>query len=77
MQAKKDQVKKDVRKPTMIRVSDAEKRYARALSARNGCRHEGGDVAHGVKVALRRTAAAEGIPADVLGPIYVYTAPCQ
>jgi len=49
---------------TTIRLTVAEKRYARALSLRMGCRLEMGSVAYGLKALLRREAKAEKVPLD-------------
>jgi hypothetical protein len=59
------------RKVVNIRLSVEEKRYAKALSRRHGCRIEDGSVGYGIKVALREQAKRDGLP-DVMGSIYRY-----
>lgn len=58
-----------MKKPTTIRLSIEEKRYARALSKRiGGCRlTETGAVAYALKWLLHREAKKENVP---LGEVY-------
>jgi len=55
-------------KATTIRLTIDEKRYARGLSLRRGCRlTETGSVAYALKWLLHREAQRENIP---LGEVY-------
>jgi hypothetical protein len=46
---------------TTIRLSETEKRYARALSARKGCKLKAGSVGYAVKWLLNNYAKKEGL----------------
>ena len=51
-----------------MRITEEEKRYARALSIRRGCRlKETGSVAYALKWLLHREAKIEKVP---LGEVY-------
>lgn len=47
---------------TTIRLSIEEKRYAKALSIRKGCRLKNGSSAYGLKWLLHKYAEKENVP---------------
>ena len=56
--------KSDDSKITTIRLTTAEKRYARALSLRLGCRLDCGSVAYSLKWLLHERAKIEKVPLE-------------